>query len=201
MELEILFRKLNCRRKWSNGLCLFCPCFRAEEIETQLKCLMNIKTAPDALAHLTALFPDEDGVGVLACSLLCACKAYKEYQKKGISDTVYFETMKCFTRFIDETQKRTGRLAFDRGWWTYRQISMQLFRIGELEYEFVEYEGRPALSIHIPSDAHFSRELVGESLLRRAPFWSLLSGIRGLPVHLRLMASVAGASEAFKCAV
>ena len=97
---------------------------------------------------------------ILACSLLCACRAYEEYQKKGISDTVYFETMKCFTRFIDETQKRTGRLAFDRGWWTYRQISMQLFRIGELEYEFVEYEGRPALSIHIPSDAHFSKELV-----------------------------------------
>lgn len=170
MELEILFREIELQEKMAERVMSVLPVLSGEEIETQLKCLMNIKTAPDALAHLTALFPDEDGVGVLACSLLCACKAYKEYQKKGISDTVYFETMKCFTRFIDETQKRTGRLAFDRGWWTYRQISMQLFRIGELEYEFVEYEGRPALSIHIPSDAHFSRELVGESLLRRAPF-------------------------------
>ena len=163
MELEILFREIELQEKMAERVMSVLPVLSGEEIETQLKCLMNIKTAPDALAHLTALFPDEDGVGVLACSLLCACKAYKEYQKKGISDTVYFETMKCFTRFIDETQKRTGRLAFDRGWWTYRQISMQLFRIGELEYEFVEYEGRPALSIHIPSDAHFSRELVGES--------------------------------------
>ena len=169
MELEILFREIELQEKMAERVMSVLPVLSGEEIETQLKCLMNIKTAPDALAHLTALFPDEDGVGVLACSLLCACKAYKEYQKKGISDTVYFETMKCFTRFIDETQKRTGRLAFDRGWWTYRQISMQLFRIGELEYEFVEYEGRPALSIHIPSDAHFSRELVGESLFE-APF-------------------------------
>ncbi|MCI5923646.1 MAG: acyltransferase domain-containing protein [Oscillospiraceae bacterium] len=171
MELEILFREIELQEKMAERVMSVLPGLSGEEVETQLKCLMNRKTAPDALAHLTALFPDEDGVGILACSLLCACKAYGEYQKKGISDTVYFETMKCFTRFIDETQKRTGRLAFDRGWWTYRQISMQLFRIGELEYEFVEYEGRPALSIHIPSDAHFSKELVGESLFEARAFF------------------------------
>ena len=36
--------------------------------------------------------------------------------------------MKCFTRFAKECKKKNGAYFFDRGWWTYRQISMKLLK-------------------------------------------------------------------------
>ena len=75
MELETLFREIELQERMAERVMAVLPRLLGEEIETQLKCLMDMKTAPDALAHLTALFPDEDGVGILACSLLCACRA------------------------------------------------------------------------------------------------------------------------------
>ena len=57
--------------------------------------------------------------------------------------------MKCFTRFVNEHLESYGRYGFDRGFWTVRQLSAVLLRIGELEYEV-----RPdAIHLHIPSDA------------------------------------------------
>lgn len=65
---------------------------------------------------------------------------------------------------MSECVRRTGSPDFDRGWWTYRQLSLQLFRLGELEYELREYDGLPAAAIHIPSDADLSPEAVDRSL-------------------------------------
>ena len=88
-----------------------------------------------------------------------------------IPQTIFTETMRCFARFIEECRVRTGRMFFDRGWWTYRQVSMSLFRIGALEYEMKEYEGENVIAIHIPSDADLSRESVDVSLGRAEQFF------------------------------
>ncbi len=79
--------------------------------------------------------------------------------------------MRCFTRFIEECRKKNGRMFFDRGWWTYRQISMNLFRIGELEYQFKEHDGENVIALHIPSDADLSEEAVDESMRQAAIFF------------------------------
>ena len=65
---------------------------------------------------------------------------------------------------------------FDRGWWTYRQTSMSLFRIGELEYQFAAYEGEQAVAVHIPSDADFSKEAVDHSLEQARRFFETYYG-------------------------
>ena len=170
MELEILFREIELQEKMAERVMSVLPVLSGEEIETQLKCLMNIKTAPDALAHLTALFPDEDGVGVLACSLLCACKAYKEYQKKGISDTVYFETMKCFTRFIDETQNGRGDLPLTVAGGRIVRSACSYLELASLNTSLWNMKEDPRCR-YIFRRTHISAESLWASrFLRRAPF-------------------------------
>ena len=135
------------------------------EMERQMSSLMERETAEKAYQQLVnCLGKDPDNMKMLMCQLVCACRDYDRYRELGISDEIYFETMKCFTRFLGERRERTGEVLFDRGWWTYRQVSMSLFRIGELEYELTTFEGKDAVSIHIPSDAAFVPEIVEESL-------------------------------------
>lgn len=109
---------------------------------------------------------DSECFKILALQLLCALDTYKHYQKMKISDSIYFATMKCFSRFINECKEITNQEAFDRHWWVARQLNMQLFRIGELEYEILDKE----ISIHIPSDANLS--LTNISLLQAKDFFN-----------------------------
>ncbi len=141
------------------------------EMDRQLNSLMESKTAEKAYHHLVnCLGKDSDNMKMLMCQLVCACRDYDRYKELGISDEIYFDTMRCFTRFLGERRMRTREILFDRGWWTYRQVSMVLFRIGELEYELTNFEGKDAISIHIPSDAAFVPENVEVSLRLAADF-------------------------------
>lgn len=136
-----------------------------EELDQLLLDFMDAQKAQETYRFLSEFITqDDEHVKMLICYLICACRTYERYQEMNVSDTIFFDTMKCFPRFIGECEKRTGKLFFDRGWWTWRQVSMRLFRIGELEYEIKEFEELPAIGIHIPSDADFSKEQVNKSL-------------------------------------
>lgn len=124
-------------------------------------------TAAAAYTRLLELLGKDD-MAMLACQLEAAVLAYDAYQAKGIPADVYFDTMKCFTRFLEETKRMTGEYCFDRGFWSYRQTSMNLFRIGELEYELCWEE--QAVSMHIPSDVDFTSEAVENSLMQASEF-------------------------------
>lgn len=101
----------------------------------------------------TWIGPDEKGFKMLSCMMKAMQISYARYREAGIAESVFWDTMKCFTRFIGEYYAGFGCYGFDRAWWVGRQLSMQLFRIGELEYEFDMADGKRAISIHIPSDA------------------------------------------------
>ncbi len=80
--------------------------------------------------------------------------------------------MKCFTRFVEEHKASYGVYGFDRDFWTGRQLSLQLFRLGELEYEKVEEKnGERYISIHIPSDAILDSEKIKGSLSSAKTFF------------------------------
>lgn len=137
-----------------------------------LERMMDRKTARPAYLQLKELLSeDEEHLKMLYCQLECARRLHDRYREMQIPETVFTETMRCFARFIEECRVRTGRMFFDRGWWTYRQVSMSLFRIGALEYEMKEYEGENVIAIHIPSDADLSRESVDVSLGRAEQFF------------------------------
>lgn len=136
-----------------------------EQIDSSLDWLTDRKTAARAYEDLKKYLGEDTGnIRMLYCQLEAARRNYHSYQQKHISDGIFIETMKCFTRFIEECGRKNGRLFFDRGWWAYRQASMSLFRIGTLEYEFQEHGGEGVIAIHIPSNADLSAESVDESL-------------------------------------
>lgn len=99
------------------------------------------------------LMPDEQGMKMLGCTIHCLNKSWELYEEKGIPERIFVDTMKIFQRFAKEHQESYGVYGFDREWWSFRQLSLVLFRIGELEYEMTESEGKRVISIHIPSDA------------------------------------------------
>ena len=86
------------------------------------------------------------------------------YEKNHIDDKIFVDTMKCFSRFVREHKAALGSYGFDRDFWVGRELSLCLFRLGELEYESGEWEGKKLLSIHIPSDADLSPEKITTSL-------------------------------------
>lgn len=138
------------------------------------------------------LRPDPDGIGELAGHLQAALNAYETYP---FSDDIFIDTMKCFTRFVREHLESYGRYGFDRGFWTVRQVSGVLFRLGELEYETVE----DTIHLHIPSDAVLESARLRESweaarsLLGDGPMvchsWLLSPDLPGLlPPDSRILA-------------
>lgn len=117
------------------------------------------------------LTPDDSGFKMLTCMLVCALKTWENYRAGGIPDEIFFATMKCFTRFVEEHKNSFGSYGFDRDFWTSRQLAMKLFRIGELEYELREtVEEGKLVRFHIPSDCDFRMSRVKASYRQARDF-------------------------------
>ena len=115
---------------------------------------------------------DSRGIKILTCMLQCSRETYQNYKHLGICDAIFNDTMKCFTRFVQEHKNSYGCYGFDRDFWTTRQLSACLFRIGVLEYEMTEYQKAKVISIHIPSDAALQREGLRESCASARAFFT-----------------------------
>lgn len=165
MELTELYDGIHLQKEMREKLEDCAKKFDMAKVEEQIEKLMDIRAAQPAYeVLLKSLGEDEEHVKLLLCNLECARRIYDKYREKGIPGQIFFDTMMCFTRFIGECQKKTGKTVFDRGFWTYRQVSMNLFRIGELEYELTEEEGEKVISVHIPSDAKLLDDKIDASL-------------------------------------
>lgn len=177
MELQELYYLIGLQAEMIQKLRAVSEKIDLKQIDLYLEQLMDMKTAVQSYRYLKELFEeDKDNMKMLYCQLECARRIFDKYQEKNIPKTVYIDTMKCFTRFIEECKKKNGRMFFDRGWWTYRQISMNIFRIGELEYQFKEYGGENVIGIHIPSDADLSKDAVDYSLKQAEIFFQTYYG-------------------------
>ena len=172
MTLEELYKRIDLQPEMREKLCIIGEEVNLEKVNEILQQMQELKTAESAYRKLqTVLAEDEGNLKMLYCQLECARQVCETYQAKMIPDTIFLDTMKCFPRFLEECKKKNGHMFFDRGWWTYRQTSMAIFRIGELEYERKETDGEKVISIHIPSDADLSKEAVEDSLNRAKLFF------------------------------
>lgn len=177
MDLYELYCLIDLQAEMVEKLRLVSEKIDLKQIDLYLEQLMDMKTATQSYGYLKTLFKDDkDNIKMLYCQLECARRVFDKYQEKHIKKAIYVDTMRCFTRFIEECEKKNGRMFFDRGWWAYRQVSMNIFRIGELEYQFVDYEGENAIGIHIPSDADLSKEAVDDSLKQAILFFQTYYG-------------------------
>ena len=172
MERQELYRLIELPSEMIKGLKEAEAVTDREGMEGDLRQMMDAKTAAAAYKSLESRLGEDEGhIKMLYCQLECARRMYDRYQEKGISQAVYVDTMKCFTRFIGECNKKNGRMFFDRGWWTYRQVSMSLFRIGTLEFEMEESRGEKHVAVHIPSDADLSEQAVDSSFKQAGSFF------------------------------
>lgn len=145
-----------------------------ESLEPVIKNLTEYDLASDAqlqLAKLTAPVEEVSGMGQLAGMLAAACYTRRMYERWGIPDSVFRATMDCFPRFLRETKRITGEWIYDRAFWTWRQTSGLLFRLGTLEFEYVRTEDGASLSVHIPSDASLTYGELEKSYQEAETFW------------------------------
>ncbi len=144
-----------------------------KNIEAEIAQMNNPNTWEKAVDDLTKfLAPDEAGLKLLTCQLYAACNTYEKYKNRGISDDIFIATMKFFTRFLYYHNKVYGEFKYVWGWWAVRQIAMQEFRIGELEYEMVIQDDKKFISIHIPSDADMTSSKLRKSYLDARNFFN-----------------------------
>lgn len=141
--------------------------------------LRNEPTWEEGRAQLRSFLGDDpDGFGTLAASLQCALGTWELYRQKGLSLDLFTATMGCFTRFVQEHMESYGRYGFDRDFWTVRQLSAVLFRVGELEYELLD----GVVSLHIPSDARLEDPLLRKSV---DDFRALFPAYASAPINCR----------------
>lgn len=173
MDILTLCNKIKLQPEIKTRVLEFADNFDFNTIDKQLKNFLIYEKMNEAWLELQSILGDDkDNIKILTCMLKASADAYEIYKAKGISDNVYIDTMKCYTRFFNETHKMTGRLYFDRYWWTARQAGCHLLRIGELEYEMKHIDDKIVIGIHIPSDADFSPCAVDKSLTIAKGFFS-----------------------------
>ena len=164
MDLITIINRIDLQKELKKEVIDLVFKYQSEYDEFALK-LTDASIAEDTFVKLAEKYQDDKlNMNVLAVYMLACLETHKKYQKLGIDDKVFIDTMKCFTRFIDECLMKNGVCYFDRGFWTHRQTSLKLFRIGELEYELVVQDGEKFVSIHIPSDAILTKELIQKSI-------------------------------------
>lgn len=138
--------------------------FRKSTLDEELqKRLVRRDSWEKAIEQLKQRIGDDpNGFFILSELLSYACKTYEQYQEKGIEDSVFARTMEFCTRFINQHKKVYGEYAFVWAWWFPRQLAVLEFRIGELEYEFIDGDER-FISIHIPGDARMDAPNIQKS--------------------------------------
>ena len=113
---------------------------------------------------------DADHVRALWEELSIALRQVPRWKQAGIPREVFRDTMMFASRYLKDGLAAYGHYCFTAGWWFPRQLAMELFRLGSLEFELLDgAEGR-RVSLHIPTDASLDSEAVDDSLQRFRAF-------------------------------
>lgn len=120
--------------------------------------LRHTESWEEGLKQVTAaLGEDPQGFKMLTLMLHTAVECKRDYDALGIPEEIYIASMSCFTRFVKEHMVSYGCYGFDRGFWTVRQLSLTVFRLGQLEYETTLHEGKKIISMHIPNSSRLEQ--------------------------------------------
>ena len=140
----------------------------ASELQNRLLSRTDWDEAVKELQSL--LVEDTYGFKLLYEMLDVVCNySYSKYKEMGISDVIFIATMKFITRFLEWHKEYHNEYRFTQGAWFPRQLSCIEFRVGALEYEFMDGAAKE-IAMHIPSDAKFERATVLDSLKEFAVF-------------------------------
>jgi hypothetical protein len=173
MDLAELCRRIELPAGMTDRVLTFDRDFDQATIAKATHNLLRRATWEQAIKDIQGILGDDPaGVKILACLLRCACKTHQTYSEKGIPEIIFIDTMKFFSRFVNFHQAVYGFPAFTWGWWVPRQLSLNEFRIGSLEYETVESATDRKIHIHIASDSDLTLPRLRESYLNARKFFA-----------------------------
>ena len=166
MNIKTLIERINLQEEVKKEVISFSSNFDFNNVEDIIKLISNYETGKAGIDKLEEYFKEDDKLNYKKMSVvLYACAlAYDKYKELGIDDKIYFDTMSVFVRFINEAKEKNGKYSFDRLFWVFRQPSLSVFRIDDLEFEMHVYDNRKIISLHIPSNSNFTDENVSKSL-------------------------------------
>ena len=136
--------------------------------------------------------PDHEQV-FLYLFVRLAVDCHVEYERRGISDRIYFDTFRDISIWEEEYRTRTGRVGVAEWGWLWLHPLLRIFRLGRLQfqpYAMTEQADLPAepgnggvtlrpgdllLNVHIPKDGPLSPALTMDSYTQAKAFF------RGVP--------------------
>ncbi|MBQ3137525.1 MAG: DUF5596 domain-containing protein [Clostridia bacterium] len=125
---------------------------------------------------------------LLAAVLLKAKDTLTLYGKKGISDEIFYDTMKDITVWSENFRKEKGFTGIENLLWIQNHLNCKIFRLGRLQFQpfmflppaYVSKEkikgtgirvGEKVLNIHIPQGERLSREECEKSFTAAESFF------------------------------
>jgi hypothetical protein len=111
------------------------------------------------------------------------CEALKErYAQKGIEEKILLDTLSDIGIWLDTWSEIKGELYLGELSWLKHHMSMQLFRLGRLQFcmghchnDYPQYDlkkGDPVIEVHIPADGALSMEACEESFAMAREFFA-----------------------------
>ncbi len=107
-----------------------------------------------------------------------ACLCHRDYEIRGISDEIFYETMKDIALWAEDYRIKNNKIGLTETIWLMNHLRLSLFCLGSLQFEVVEkipeqypdYEG-VTLSLHIPKGADISSSAVEEAFSKALSFF------------------------------
>ena len=97
MDIQTLCHKIHLQPEISRKVLAVERSFDFNTVSGQLGDFLIYQRMGTAQKELkTLLGEDKDNLKILTCMLKASADAYEIYQMKGISDEIYFATMKCY---------------------------------------------------------------------------------------------------------
>lgn len=133
---------------------------------------------------------EKNAVFSLAASLIIADRTHIEYLKKGIPDSIYYDTMGDISVWVETAKREKNVCGLLELSWIRHSIFMNMFKIGRLQYQFyrTDYLGSglcmndikaavipnrsEVLNIHIPEGGRLNINECKASLLDARNFFS-----------------------------
>lgn len=159
---------------------------------------------------------DPDGLSVLSLYLHWAVDTKKWYERIGIPEEYFWDSMKDITIWCEDYLAKHGVPGFKEWEWVGRSLRLEVIRIGRLQFEPISlkhtlelegkkyYSGTPLLDVHIPAGEPLSVEAAIEAMHQAPIFfknyfgrtfsllhchsWLLSPDLKGLlPEHSRII--------------
>ena len=162
-------------RKWYDRLGF------SKEYDAAFQKALDEVRISDAITVDTYDLSSADGKRNLLSFLYFCESLEKRYAEKGIEESVLLDTLRDIVIWTDVWSEVKGELYLGELFWLKRHLSMQLFRIGSLEYVMGKApadcpvlglkKGDNVLDVHIPNGASLTPEACRDSMVKAKEFF------------------------------